>query len=119
MQRKLQHYYRDAWFIAPSQRMLDEKFEKRGIIYRHVLANMRLTGKIVPLSTSYAVHFEAYAEALHIFRSLFTENETVTLAQFRTAAGISRKYAQLFLEHWDRKGISRRMGDARILLKPE
>lgn len=117
MQRKLLHYYRDAWFLAPNLRDVNEKFEGRGPIYPQVFANMCLNGLLVPLSPRYAVHHEAYQEALQIFRNLFETRQQVTLAEFRTAAGISRKYAQLFLERWDRDGICKRVGDARVLLR--
>ena len=117
MQRKLLHYYRDAWFQAPNQADVDAKFQARGEIYPQTLANMRLNGMLISLTPRYAVHFEAYKQALEIFCSLFDSQEQVTLAEFRTAAGISRKYAQMFLEHWDRQGYCRRVGDARILLR--
>ncbi len=117
MQRKLLHYYRDAWFQAPNQADVDAKFQARGPIYPQTLTNMRLNGMLISLTPRYAVHFEAYWQALEIFCALFEKQDQVTLAEFRTAAGISRKYAQLFLEHWDRQGYCRRVGDARILLR--
>jgi selenocysteine-specific elongation factor len=42
-------------------------------------------------------------------------NGQVTLAEVRDLFGTSRKYAQAFLEYLDRKGITRRSGDARVL----
>ncbi len=116
MQRKLLHFYRDAWLQPPSRGEVDHKFRARGEIYPQVLANMRLNGLLIALSGKYLVHHEAYAAALATFRAMFETQNTVTLAQFRTAAGISRKYAQLFLEHWDSVGICRRQGDARVLV---
>ena len=39
----------------------------------------------------------------------------VTLAQLRDRLGISRKYAQALLEAMDANGITRRVGDERVL----
>jgi selenocysteine-specific elongation factor len=39
----------------------------------------------------------------------------VTLAQLRDRLGISRKFAQALLEAMDANGITRRVGDERVL----
>ncbi len=39
----------------------------------------------------------------------------ITLAQFRDALGVGRKTAQLYLERFDADGVTRRVGDARVL----
>ena len=41
----------------------------------------------------------------------------ITLAAVRDATGSSRKYALPLLEYFDSKGITRRVGDKRILMK--
>ncbi len=117
MQRKLLHYYKDAWLMPPEQKIVDKKFEKRGPIYKQIHINMRMNGLLIGLSPSYYVHHEAYAEALCIFTELCEkQGGRASLAQFRTAAEISRKYSQLFLEYWDKHGISRRVGDEHVLI---
>ena len=39
----------------------------------------------------------------------------ITLARFRDLLGISRKPAQLLLERFDADGVTRRVGDERVL----
>jgi len=39
----------------------------------------------------------------------------VTIASLRDALGVSRKYAQAYLEHCDAARITLRVGDARVL----
>jgi selenocysteine-specific elongation factor len=41
----------------------------------------------------------------------------VTLADLRDRLGTSRKYAQAWLEHADAEGVTRRVGDARVLTR--
>lgn len=115
MQRKLLHFYREAWLFAPDLAAVKEKFGRFGTLFEQTLTNMQISGMLIALTPRYWVHFEAHQEALRIFSGLAAGGAAVTLAQFRTAAGISRKYSQLFLEYWDRRGITRRVGDAHIL----
>jgi selenocysteine-specific elongation factor len=39
----------------------------------------------------------------------------ITLGRFRDLAGTGRRDAQLLLERFDRDGLTRRVGDARVL----
>ncbi len=119
MQRRLMHYYREAWMKAPDRKDVDEKFTPRGPLYPQMMRHLLASGGLVSLTPRYAVHNEAYEEALELFRGLCRAHGSVTLGEFRTAAGISRKYSQLFLEYWDRTGVSRRVGDAHVLNERE
>jgi selenocysteine-specific elongation factor len=56
-----------------------------------------------------AVSPDAYARGRE---ALF---DGITLAQFRDALGVGRKAAQLYLERYDSDGITRRVGDGRVL----
>ena len=40
---------------------------------------------------------------------------SITLAQARDMFGTSRKYAQALLEHLDEIGVTKRVGDERVL----
>ena len=116
MQRKLLHYFREAWFFAPELPAVQEKFARFGTLFEQVFVNLRVEGRLIALTPRYLVHEEANQALLIIFAELAKDGAPVTLAELRTAAGISRKYSQMFLEYWDRKGITRRIGDAHILL---
>jgi selenocysteine-specific elongation factor len=45
----------------------------------------------------------------------FARTERITLARFRDVLGVSRKTAQLLLERFDSDGVTRRVGDERVL----
>ena len=62
------------------------------------------------------LHRRPLGQARTLLLELFQSSPALTLAQFRDAAGISRRYALLLLEHWDRKGLTRREGNYRVLL---
>jgi selenocysteine-specific elongation factor len=43
----------------------------------------------------------------------------ITLAGFRDALGVSRRTAQLLLERFDADGLTRRVGDERVLRRSQ
>jgi selenocysteine-specific elongation factor len=72
-------------------------------------------GRLVRVGDGLAIGAKAYDEAK---RALIEECEragTITLARFRDLLGISRRPAQLLLERFDADGITRRVGDERVL----
>ncbi|HEY2073947.1 MAG TPA: SelB C-terminal domain-containing protein, partial [Gaiellaceae bacterium] len=66
-------------------------------------------GRLVRVGDGYAVSREAYERA----RSVLVDG--ITLAQFRDALGVGRKTAQMLLERFDADGVTRRVGDTRVL----
>ena len=66
-------------------------------------------GRLVRVGDGYAVSTAAYEQA----RASLANG--ITLAQFRDALGVGRKTAQMLLERFDADGITRRVGDERIL----
>ena len=58
-----------------------------------------------------------YEQMVTELRALFSENETLTVAQVRDHFQTSRRYMLAFLEYLDSQGITSRKGDARILKK--
>jgi selenocysteine-specific elongation factor len=72
-------------------------------------------GRLVRVGDGLAVGVGPYEEAK---RALVEECERagkITLARFRDLLGISRKPAQLLLERFDADGLTRRVGDERVL----
>ena len=64
------------------------------------------------------MHRSAYAKALSTFMGMFAESSTVAIGDFRTKLGVSRKYAQLYLEYFDACHISKMVDGVRVLVKP-
>jgi selenocysteine-specific elongation factor len=72
-------------------------------------------GTIVRLGDGYAVSAGAYEVAQDVVRSECGSAGEITLARFRDLAGVGRRDAQLLLERMDVDGVTRRLGDGRIL----
>jgi selenocysteine-specific elongation factor len=79
------------------------------------LAHLVETGRAVRAGRDLAFTTEALATAQTAVVELAGATGRVTLAQLRDRLGISRKFAQGLLEALDARGVTRRVGDERIL----
>src|SRR6476659_5487274 len=68
-------------------------------------------GKLKRVGDGFAVSYELYERGRAVLQTL----EPITLAGFRDALDISRRTAQLLLERFDADGLTRRVGDQRVL----
>jgi selenocysteine-specific elongation factor len=78
---------------------------------RELAAFLEEQGRLVRVGDGFAVSPELYARGRERLASL----EPITLAAFRDALGVSRRTAQLLLERYDVDGLTRRVGDRRVL----
>jgi selenocysteine-specific elongation factor len=79
------------------------------------LAHLIAAGRAVRAGRDLAFTADAIASAQAAVVDLAGETGRVTLAQVRDRLGISRKFAQGLLEALDARGVTRRVGDERIL----
>jgi selenocysteine-specific elongation factor len=74
-------------------------------------AYLEAAGRLKRVGDGFVVSSETYDRGRELLQTL----EPITLAGFRDAMGISRRTAQLLLERFDADGLTRRVGDERIL----
>ena len=72
-------------------------------------------GRLVRLGDGFAVGPGAYEVARDLVVSECAAAGEITLAGFRDLSGVGRRDAQLLLERMDVDGVTRRMGDRRVL----
>ena len=72
-------------------------------------------GRLVRLGDGYAVSQAAYERALALVVEECESAGQIALARFRDLVGCGRRDAQLLLERLDADGVTRRIGDARVL----
>jgi selenocysteine-specific elongation factor len=72
-------------------------------------------GRLVRVGEGYAISAEAYERARGLLVVECGAADRITLARFRDLLGTSRKTAQLLLERFDADGVTRRVGDERVL----
>jgi selenocysteine-specific elongation factor len=72
-------------------------------------------GRLVRLGDGYAVAAGAYEQAKATALGEARASGEITLARFRDLIGTGRRDAQLLLERFDADGLTRRVGDRRVL----
>ncbi len=72
-------------------------------------------GRVVRVSETVVFTSQAYAEMTERIRAFAGERGQVTVADVRDMFDTSRKYAISLLDHLDQQGVTRRVGDARVL----
>lgn len=109
--------YYNSGFSFPESQLVYEKYAKNKATVKQVLDMIIKNGELILLNAEYCIHKDYYNKALELICGLVDANGEFTLAQFRDAAGTSRKYAVAILEHLDAKKITQKTGDARKLIK--
>jgi selenocysteine-specific elongation factor len=81
----------------------------------HLARYLELEGELVRLGRELVISPDAYREARATVVGECERAGSITLGRFRDLLGISRKPAQLLLERLDADGVTRRIGDERVL----
>jgi selenocysteine-specific elongation factor len=80
-----------------------------------VLAALLIQRRLVQVNEDVLFLAETYDEMIERTRAFIQENGSITVGQVRDLFNASRKYALGFLEHLDATGVTRRVGDERVL----
>lgn len=72
-------------------------------------------GDLVQAAPDVIFTADAYGQMVQTVREMFAAGEEVTAKTVRDQVGTSRKYAIALLEHLDSVGVTRRVGDRRVL----
>lgn len=81
-----------------------------------VLAVLLARGDLVQVSPEVLFLSATYEDMVRRIREHIQKEGSITLAQTRDLLQTSRKYAQGLLEHLDERGVTRRVGDERVLV---
>ena len=82
---------------------------------RELASFLERQGKLVRVGDGLALSAGSYAEAKRLLLDECESTGSITLARFRDLLGTGRKPAQLLLERFDADGLTRRVGDERVL----
>ena len=101
--------FRSAPYTTPSVK------EAEAAVGADVLAALLEQGRLVKLSEDVLFLSQTCAAMVERTQQHIQQNGSITVAQVRDLFDTSRKYALAFLEHLDAKGVTRRVGDERVL----
>ncbi|MCX7680993.1 MAG: selenocysteine-specific translation elongation factor [Anaerolineae bacterium] len=103
--------FRREPYVTPSFK------ESAAAVGEEVLGVLIGQGELIRVSADVLFLPETYREIVSRIRAHMAREGSITLAQVRDMLNTSRKYAQAILEHLDEIGVTRRVGDERILLQ--
>jgi selenocysteine-specific elongation factor len=89
--------------------------EPRRVDDRALARYLEERGRLVRVGDGLAVSAEGYEQARAALVAECEAAGRITLARFRDLLGVGRRTAQLLLERMDADGITRRVGDERVL----
>jgi selenocysteine-specific elongation factor len=118
---------------AESRNLIEQAFRSAGLkvpSLKQVLAGLRIDRRraekivtlllrdkvLVKVADDLLFHHSALAQLRTSLASQRAHSPRIDVAAFKDLAGISRKYAIPLLEYLDRERVTRREGDARIIL---
>ena len=111
---KIEKIYKDAGVIVPNRddvlKMINDKNKQK------VMDSMIAEGRLVMVDKQMLFHRDVFDECIAKMKDFVMRNGDITLAQFRDLIGASRKYAVAILEYCDGKKITKKVGDARVLV---
>jgi len=76
---------------------------------------LEASGRLVRLGPEHAIGADPFERSKSALLDECRSTGEITLARFRDLLGIGRRDAQLLLERFDQEGITRRVGDRRVL----
>ncbi|HUV88194.1 MAG TPA: SelB C-terminal domain-containing protein, partial [Anaerolineae bacterium] len=89
--------------------------ESAAVVGEEVLGVLIARGDLVQASPEVLFLPGTYEEMVARVRTHIQQAGSITLAQVRDLFNTSRKYAQALLEHLDETGVTKRVGDERVL----
>jgi len=89
--------------------------ESKEAVGTEVLNMLLLQGTLVQVSPAVLFLSETYEEMVRRIKLHIEREGSISLAQTRDRFDSSRKYAQAILEHLDAIGVTKRVGDERVL----
>ena len=117
MQEKLEKLYRQMDIEPLTNAEVAEQFPNKPKLFKQVQARLIQDGFLMTLNPNITVTTEAYQKAYNKLMEMFEKSDAVTLAEYRTELGVSRKFALFFLDYFDAQKITKMVGDRRVLVK--
>ena len=113
-QELIEKAFQEGGFAPKSPDQIAARFPKIKN-FKAVLDSLVSSGKLIRVEDKILLHIDYYNKALEMAKEYIEKNGQITLAEMRDLMGTSRKFAVAVLEYWDRRNITKKVGDARVL----
>ena len=115
LKKDIDALYENAMFQPPEEAEVVARFKKKDT--EAIIDVLIDEGVLVVGAGDLYFHKNTVGKAVGVVKSLTANTPSFTLAEFRDATQSSRKYALAMLDYFDRAKITKKSGDARVLIK--
>lgn len=117
MKEAIETIYKEAWLEAPATEDVLKGFKDKKEA-KQIIANLLKDGVLVRVNPAVYMKKEAWEKAVELLKQAVGQSESgeITLGEYRDCLNTSRKYAVQLLEAFDQQKITKKNGEARVLL---
>jgi selenocysteine-specific elongation factor len=112
----IEHAFQSAGLKVPSLNEVLGSLKVDKLRAQKIVTLLLRDKVLIKLSDELVFHQTALANLRQKISALKSSTPKIDVAQFKDMTGVSRKYAIPLLEYLDRERVTRRVGDARIIL---
>ncbi|MBA4388261.1 MAG: selenocysteine-specific translation elongation factor [Verrucomicrobia bacterium] len=112
---KIVNIYRRTGFASPRQEELPDMAAVPAAAIKPVFDFLVQTGQLVIISDKVVLHRELVELSRRKLIEYIKANGTIESGVFKDVLQTSRKYSIPLLEYWDAKGLTKRLGNERVL----
>lgn len=113
---QIKKHYQQANAAPPTLAELSKQFNAAEAALRPILELSVVEGELVHLDSGMYLHVEAEQALRKKLTEALSENDGLTTSEIRQQLNSTRKYVIPICEHFDRTGLTRRVGDKRVLV---
>ncbi|OGD16241.1 MAG: selenocysteine-specific translation elongation factor [Candidatus Aminicenantes bacterium RBG_16_66_30] len=114
---RVENVFLSARFSAPLEDEVRLKLGLNPSVFNPLLNGLVRSGALARLAPKVTYHRDTVDAARVAVAGLIERRGSVSIAELRDRLGLSRKYAQAILEHFDRTGFTKRVGDRHVPAK--
>jgi selenocysteine-specific elongation factor len=107
--------FREAGLAAPRRDQIPAEVGAPAPVVEPLVSYLLQAGVLVALSDKVLLHSDTVAIARKELIEHLRTHGTIEVGEFKDLIHATRKYAVPLLEHFDRQGLTRRVGDGRVL----
>ncbi len=112
---KILSLYSETRFKSPRRDEVPERVAAPEKASGKIMNYLLQTGRLVDIGSGVILHEDVIEESKAIISDYLAEHDSLDAASFKNLIDSSRKYAIPLLEYWDGKGLTKRIGNSRIL----
>jgi selenocysteine-specific elongation factor len=111
---RIEAEFKRARFETPSEDDVCRKLGLHERVFKGVMHTLLQQGRLVRLDPKVTYHWDFLEKAREGALDILRKRGEITIVDLKDRLQVSRKYACALIEHFDRTGVTRRVGDKHV-----